>query len=149
MILAFEQGLADQVFVHSPGAFTSFADSPYNKGLPPAHVTCCEYLGDIRLIVFFGRFDIAAVIELDAEFIQQTFTLRRYKTHSQESQFAGKFSFASGHFDELCGSAFFGKLPFEVDDFQRFQVAFAVADKFFGSQGPLTFRSFFMRRGSL
>ena len=52
-VLAFEQGGAGaQEFIYLPRAFAAFTDRPHYKGLAPAHISCGEYLGDIRLILF-------------------------------------------------------------------------------------------------
>ena len=74
-----------QEFVHFPGAFSSFADSPNNQALATAHIAGSEDLGDIAAIIFISCFYISPFIEIEAEVIDKSYMLRVYKAHGKQS----------------------------------------------------------------
>ena len=117
MVFSFQQGSSHEVFVDLPGAFTAFADGPYDEGLSPAHIACREYFGNIGLIAFFGGFDIASFVQLDAELLEESFVLGVYEAHGKESKLAGYFSFAAWHFYKFCRFTILCNYPFKVGNF--------------------------------
>src|ERR1700728_2435867 len=74
LVASFEQGGGgtDQVFVDLTGAFAAFADSPYDQGLAAAHIAGGEDFGDIGLVILFGGFYVASVVQFDIQFFQQS-----------------------------------------------------------------------------
>jgi hypothetical protein len=106
-------------------------------------------LCDIGLVILFGGFYIASVIEFDIEFFQQALVLGMDEAHGEEGELTGEIFFAAGHFGELGGFSIGGGLPFEADGFEGFQVALGITDKFFGGYSPMSVGAFFVRRGSL
>src|SRR5580704_13875619 len=87
-------GGADRVFGEFAGAFAAFADGPDDAGLAAAHVAGGKDFGDIGLVAFFGSFYVAAVVEFDVEFFNESVVLGVDEAHGQQGKVTREVSFA-------------------------------------------------------
>ena len=92
------------MFINFSGTFSSFTDSPDNKRLTSSHITCCKYLRNISLIIFFCCFYISSFIELHTEFLNQSLMFRMNKSHCKQGKVAIQDPFTVSYFYKLSRS---------------------------------------------
>src|SRR5450755_2980171 len=144
MIFSFKKRGAHQPFVYLSRTFPSLADSPYNKRLPPAYIAGCENFIYVCLVRFFSCMYITPIIQFHTKVSDNAFVLRMYKSHGQQSQFAGNDFFSARYFHKPGGPGIFGELPFQLYNLECLQASLFICNEFLGSHGPLPFTSLFM-----